>query len=49
MTTALVEHYRRADGQWVYTVAQGVDAVLRLPSVDCELPLREIYDQVDFA
>jgi len=42
----LVEHYRRDTGQWVYTVERGLDAMLRLPGAECELPLREIYYQV---
>jgi Uma2 family endonuclease len=43
----LVEHFRRDGEHWVYTVAQGRDARLALPSVECELPLEEIYYQVE--
>jgi len=43
----LVEHYRRDTDQWVYTVERGLDAVLQLPSAECELPLREIYYRVN--
>lgn len=45
----LVEHFRRDPGQWLYTVARGLDAVLPVPSTECELPLREIYYQVELA
>ena len=45
----LVEHYRRDGEQWLYTVARGLDATLPLPAAECELPLREIYYQVDLA
>lgn len=43
----LVEHFRRDGEQWVYSVARGLDATLPLPAAGCELPLREIYYQVD--
>jgi len=45
----LVEHYRRDAGQWLYSVARGLDATLPLPAAECEVPLREIYYQVDLA
>jgi Uma2 family endonuclease len=39
-----VECYRREDdGRWVLEVAEGLEAVLRLPSVGCEVPLDRIY------
>jgi len=44
----LVEHYRREADHWVYTKSEGLDAALNLPSAGCEVPLREIYAQVDF-
>jgi Uma2 family endonuclease len=43
----LVEHFRRDEGQWLYTVARGVDGTLPLPAAGCELSLREIYYQTD--
>ena len=43
----LVEHYHRDGSQWLYTVARGSDATLDLPAANCDLPLREIYDQAD--
>ena len=46
----VVEHYtRQADDQWVLTEIRGLDKVLRLPSIGCELPLSEIYERVEFA
>jgi Uma2 family endonuclease len=45
----LVEHYRRDGDHWIYTAAQGRDAGLTLPAVECELPLDEIYYQVEIA
>ena len=45
-----VEHYtRRSDDQWVLTEVRGMDGVLRLPSIGCELPLSEVYERVEFA
>ena len=45
-----VEHYtRQTDNQWILTELSGLDAVLRLPSLDCELPLSEIYERVEFS
>ncbi len=42
-----VEHFRRDGKQWIYTPAEGRDARLALPAVNCELPLDEIYRQVE--
>lgn len=44
-----VEHYaRKPDGAWNYQVLVQPADVLRFASVDCEIPLGEIYDKVDF-
>lgn len=43
----LVEDFRRGEGQWLYTPAEGLDATLTLPAVNLEIPLREIYYQVN--
>ena len=46
----LVEHYTRQTGsQWVLTELRGLEAVLRLPSIGCEMPLADIYERVEFA
>ncbi len=45
---ARVDHYTRTDdGAWLLRAADGLDAVLHLQALDCELPLREIYAKVD--
>ena len=53
----LVEHYRRQDKQgrssvtgkdWIFTDFREPAAILPLPSIQCELPLREIYERVTF-
>jgi Uma2 family endonuclease len=39
---------RQADGSWLYYVAKGMDAVLRLESIGCELRLADVYARVEF-
>ena len=44
-----VEHFaRRDDERWLLTTAKGLDAKLRLPELDIELSLNDIYAKVDF-
>ena len=53
----LVEHYRRQEEQgtaaftekdWIFTDFQELEETLPLTSIQCELPLREIYERVTF-
>ncbi len=45
---AKVEHFaRQADGTWSCTVSEGLDATVKIASLECELPLSEIYLKVD--
>lgn len=45
----LVEHFeRQSGGQWLYTAHRGLAAIVQLSSIDCQLPLAEIYDRVEF-
>ena len=39
----VVESFQRQPGKWLYTKAWGPDASLTLTSVDCQIPLRDIY------
>ena len=43
-----VEHYLRHNEQWILTDLGNPDDVVHLTSIDCELPLREIYERVEF-
>ena len=44
-----VEIYRRLpDGDWLLHEPAGMDATCRLESVDCSIPMSEIYYQVNF-
>jgi Uma2 family endonuclease len=40
---------RQGDGTWSFTHAVGIDATLRLRSLDIDLPLAEVYANVTFA
>jgi Uma2 family endonuclease len=45
----LVEHYaRQPDESWLLKSYSGLEAVLSVPSIGCELPLAEIYDKVEW-
>ena len=49
-TAPRLEHYRRQDnGQWLLTVAEGLEATLALESIRCVLPLAAVYENVPFA
>jgi hypothetical protein len=39
---------RRAEGQWLLTVATGLGSALSLPSTECELKLQDVYRKVTF-
>ncbi|HEY0546334.1 MAG TPA: Uma2 family endonuclease [Pyrinomonadaceae bacterium] len=41
---AFIEHFsRQPDGAWLYTVTNGLSESLALASIDCRLPLEEVY------
>ncbi|MGH8559266.1 MAG: Uma2 family endonuclease [Methylococcales bacterium] len=45
-----VEHFQRqAGGQWLYSSLEGLEGNLELVSIDCRLPLAELYERVGFA
>ena len=43
-----VEHYLRHNEQWILTEFGSPDDIVQLTSINCELPLHEIYAKVDF-
>jgi Uma2 family endonuclease len=45
---AAVEIYRKEGDRWIYQLLTGAGAELRLESVDCTVPLSEIYRNVTF-
>jgi len=44
----LVEHFARHGEEWILRMAEGLEAILPLPAMGCELPLADIYDKVSF-
>jgi hypothetical protein len=40
---------RQPDNSWVYTIYQGEKDILSVETIDCELPLAEVYRKVRFA
>jgi Uma2 family endonuclease len=45
-----LEHFsRQPDGVWSLTEVSGLDASLDLASINCGLPLAEVYDRIEFA
>ena len=43
-----IERYLRKPDEWGYTSFQEINDVLSLTSIQCELPLQEIYERVTF-
>jgi Uma2 family endonuclease len=43
-----IDHYLRQGEQWLLTTSSDIDGVLRFPTLDCAIPLREVYDRVEF-
>jgi Uma2 family endonuclease len=45
----LIEHFRRQTaGQWLYSGVEGLEGRLELTSIDCRLPLAEVYERIEF-
>ncbi|MES2463554.1 MAG: Uma2 family endonuclease [Armatimonadota bacterium] len=43
-----IERFVKREEGWVLSDTEGLEAILRLDSVGCELPLSDIYDRVRF-
>lgn len=43
-----VDHYQRQGEQWLLTAVTDLAGSVRLPAIDCELRLREVYRRVQF-
>lgn len=41
-------YFRQSDGTWLFSSAMGLDARIRLRSLQCELPLANVYAGVEF-
>jgi len=45
---AKIEHFaRQPNGQWLMTVAQGLDSSIKLDAIECELSAHEVYRRVE--
>lgn len=45
---AFIEHYEKQDdGHWVHKAFEGLNSILRIPSIDCEILLAEVFDRVE--
>ncbi len=44
----LVERFTRQGDEWLLTEFRNLDETLRLASIDCAIPLREIYARIEF-
>jgi Uma2 family endonuclease len=40
--------FKQVDGSWALAVATGLDAIVKLRSIEISLPLAEIYDGIAF-
>ena len=45
---AVERFLRREDGSWSFHESAGMDAMLTIESLGCEIALADIYDQVEF-
>ncbi len=44
-----IDHFSRGEGEaWMLVSVEGLEHSLRLASIDCTLPLAEVYDRVEF-
>ncbi|MGH7127157.1 MAG: Uma2 family endonuclease [Planctomycetaceae bacterium] len=44
----LIEQFlRQSDGRWLLSEFRGLEATVSMPSIDCRLPLAEVYDKVE--
>lgn len=39
---------RLADGEWRYSIYQGLEAVIPLSAIDCQLRMADVYARVAF-
>ena len=46
--SVLIEQYVRQSKNWLLTYADSLDAVMKLPSIDCTLILSDVYEKVTF-
>ena len=42
------QFFKQPDGKWLYSEVNGIDSVVQLFSIECEIDLKEIYHKVEF-
>lgn len=48
--THFVEHFQKqTNGEWEKTETSGFDGILTINSIECEIPLAELYELVEFS
>ncbi len=47
-TARLEQYVRQPDQRWLYSLHEGLESVVALPTFDCNLPLAEVYENVVF-
>jgi len=45
----VMQYVKTAEGQWSFTELEGESATLSLQTIDFQIPLNELYEQVNFA
>ena len=46
----LIEHFvRQTDGHWLYSIAENLTESVEIVTIDCHLPLAEVYERIAFA
>ncbi len=40
---------RQPDGRWLLSIYQGLDSVVPIPSIDCELQLADVYERIEWS
>ena len=46
----MIDHYQRTpSGRWELETLEGRDAHLHLPSINCTVPLAEVYERIPFS
>lgn len=45
-----IEHFQKqSSGEWEKSEIEGIESVLKIDSIECEIPLTELYDLVEFS
>ena len=45
---SIEQRMRQPDGRWLLSIYQGLDSVVPIASIDCELPLAEVYERIEW-